>query len=94
MTLWTIILWGGYITIDAVHVFNWDFICNVNVNLDGIFWLQDLSLNSALQLLPCNFVTPLRHFTITSSRPRSGELRTPKLKSHLVRTQSLNVLPL
>ena len=26
--------------------------------------------------------------------PRSGELRTPKLKSHLVRTQSLNVLPL
>ncbi|WP_419597048.1 hypothetical protein, partial [Thiolapillus sp.] len=26
--------------------------------------------------------------------PRSGELRTLKLKSHLVRTQSLNVLPL
>ena len=26
-------------------------------------------------------------------RPRSGELRTQKLKSHLVRTQSLNVLP-
>ena len=30
------------------------------------------------------------HFTV----PRSGELRTQKLKSHLVRTQSLNVLPL
>ena len=29
-----------------------------------------------------------------STRPRSGELRTQKLKSHLVRTQSLNVLPL
>ena len=27
-------------------------------------------------------------------RPRSGELRTQKLKSQLVRTQSLNVLPL
>ena len=27
-------------------------------------------------------------------RTRSGELRTQKLKSHLVRTQSLNVLPL
>ena len=27
-------------------------------------------------------------------QPRSGELRTQKLKSHLVRTQSLNVLPL
>ena len=26
--------------------------------------------------------------------PRSGELRTQKLTSHLVRTQSLNVLPL
>ena len=26
--------------------------------------------------------------------PRSGELRTQKLKSHFVRTQSLNVLPL
>ena len=26
--------------------------------------------------------------------PRSGELRAQKLKSHLVRTQSLNVLPL
>ena len=28
-----------------------------------------------------------------SFRPLSGELRTQKLKSHLVRTQSLNVLP-
>ena len=27
-------------------------------------------------------------------QPRSGELRMQKLKSHLVRTQSLNVLPL
>ena len=27
-----------------------------------------------------------------SSFPRSGELRTQKLKSHLLRTQSLNVL--
>ena len=31
---------------------------------------------------------------VTASLPRSGELRTQKLKSHLVRTQSLNVLPL
>ena len=29
-----------------------------------------------------------------SRKPRSGELRTQKSKSHLVRTQSLNVLPL
>ena len=26
--------------------------------------------------------------------PRNGELRTQKLKTHLVRTQSLNILPL
>ena len=31
---------------------------------------------------------------VPSNLPRSGELRTQKLKSHLVRTQSLNVLPL
>ena len=30
---------------------------------------------------------------IDALRTRSGELRTQKLKSHLVRTQSLNVLP-
>ena len=32
--------------------------------------------------------------TLYQLSPRSGELRTQKLKSHLVRTQSLNVLPL
>ena len=31
---------------------------------------------------------------VSLNGPRSGELRTQKLKSHLVRTQSLNVLPL
>ena len=31
---------------------------------------------------------------LTMQAPRIGELRTQKLKSHLVRTQSLNVLPL
>ena len=34
-------------------------------------------------------------FTLPSIQyPSSGKLRTQKLKSHLVRTQSLNVLPL
>ena len=36
---------------------------------------------------------PYHHFW-SLKRPRSGELRTQKLKSHLVRSQSLNVLPL
>ena len=31
--------------------------------------------------------------TVAPTRTRNGELRTQKLKSHLVRTQSLNVLP-
>ena len=41
-----------------------------------------------------------QHETVTHSygdharSSQSGELRTQKLKSHLVRTQSLNVLPL
>ena len=49
--------------------------------------------------LPCLFL-PFRsihlHFFKTSPdfSTRSGELRTQKLKSHLVRTQSFNVLPL
>ena len=33
------------------------------------------------------------HHEYTYILTRSGELRTQKLKSHLVRTQSLNVLP-
>ena len=40
---------------------------------------------------------PIYWYFISSSVvacPRSGELRTQKLKSHLVRIQSLNVLPL
>ena len=37
----------------AVYVFNWNFICNVNMNLDAIFWLLDLYLSSTGQL--CNF---------------------------------------
>ena len=32
--------------------------------------------------------------SLSSGRPRSGELRTQKLKSHPVGTQNLNVLPL
>ena len=37
---------------------------------------------------------PPTNYRLLSAEPRSGELRTQKLKSHLVRTQSLDVLPL
>ena len=35
----------------------------------------------------------LTMFSVTGRRPRSGVLRTQKLKSHPVRAQSLNILP-
>ena len=37
---------------------------------------------------------PPTNYRLLSAEPRSGELRTQKFKSHLVRTQSLDVLPL
>ena len=49
-----------------------------SVERDSSFWLSRLT----------------RIALILSRKPRSGELQTQKLKSHLVRTQSLNVLPL
>ena len=46
-----------------------------------------------LRLLPgISYSFRLRELTFTW--PRSGELRTKKLQSYLVRTQGLNVLPL
>ena len=39
-------------------------------------------------------ITAPVYSVLVSFGPRSGELRTQKLKSHLVRTQSLNVFPL
>ena len=39
-------------------------------------------------------LSPFGIHIITPSFPRNGELRTQKLKSYLVRTQSLNVLRL
>ena len=53
--------------------------------------MTDLMCSSHLQLF-CK-ITP-RYLWCVISFPCSGELRTQKLKSHLVRTQSLNVLPL
>ena len=37
---------------------------------------------------------PPTNYRLLSAEPRSGELRTQKFKSHLVRTQSLYVVPL
>ena len=44
---------------------------------------------------PTDYTLFQHYFRIRNSQgqPRSGELRTQKLKSHLMKTQSLNVLP-
>ena len=56
------------------------------------------SLNSHTCYAYCQGVLPCLFLPFQSIHllfvPRSGELRTQKLKFHLVRTQSLNVLPL
>ena len=52
--------------------------------------MDDWAIN--VRLLIVVFVVVLLLLLLLLSR--SGELRTQKLKSHLVRTQSLNVLPL
>ena len=66
-------------------------------------WTKLIELNSKVSKHQCLSGTCQRHvqthameffWTSYTSTPRSGELRTQKLKSHRVRTQSLNVLPL
>ena len=59
------------------------------------------SVSASVWRMTTRGVLPLPYFEPRSDarlpsfeRPRSGELRTQKLKSHLVRTQRLNVLPL
>ena len=56
----------------------------------------DLELNSQLEDTICLLSFSLKCCLgpIVSEISRSGELRTQKLKSHLMRTQSLKVLPL
>ena len=57
--------------------------CAVNVDQEPQF------------LAPLSFkLLDSKSLSLPLSLPRSGELRTQKLKSHLVKTQSLNVLPL
>ena len=47
------------------------------------------------QLYTLKNLYPYYFFSVTCTpEPRSGQLRTQKLTSHLLRTQSLNVLPL
>ena len=51
-------------------------------------------LTSPQCISPQNTSPQHTHLNFLTLTPCSGELRTQKLKSHLVRTQSLNVLPL
>ena len=58
----------------------------------SVFSLCSSGLFSALLVLSAVYLFMKVSFS-SDIIPRSGELRTQKLKSHLVRTQSLNVLP-
>ena len=57
--------------------------------------VENLSLQFSLILHygTDSYLNPWKILEALHCSPRSGELRTQKLKSHLVRTQSLNVLP-
>ena len=61
-------------------------------------YLISVFIACALSLWRCSVVSTLSKSATDMHGPwrltHSGELRTQKLKSHLVRTQSLNVLPL
>ena len=52
------------------------------------------SINRELRQLRRTNTRSRNEVNLPSTTPRSGELRMQKLKSHLVRTQTLNVLPL
>ena len=58
-------------------------------------WISSLLISTLPVHSPAFFQNRSRFFSVLAvANPRSGELRTQKLKSHLVRTHSLNVLPL
>ena len=70
---------------------------HVSVELTFPFYLADMSLllkKESILLLHCLVGSPVDPGVVPLAPPHSGELRTQKLKSHLMRTQSLNVLPL
>ena len=56
------------------------------------FLQETLSSSSAMGRYVHSLMLSIQHFLC--DYPRSGELRTQKLKSHLMKTQSLNILPL
>ena len=66
--------------------------CSHRVTLCLMACLLD-SVSSSVLRLHSSFYTVIYCQDAVMAGPRSGELRMQKLKSHLVRTQSLNVLP-
>ena len=64
-------------------------------NFGYFFWFFAPCLEfQRYDLIPLYYLLSCSYAESYYSFPRSGELRTQKLKSHLVRIQSLNVLPL
>ena len=73
------------------HIIVWTHYTTQWVILQEAMWLPKM----AGELITVSYAIRLSESgCITAIENRSGELQTQKLKSHLVRTQSLNVLPL
>ena len=68
--------------------------CNYEISMQNLWAWPCASLPSVWLSWCSSSLHHACHKHISCFWPRSGELRTQKLKSHLVRTQSLNVLPL
>ena len=65
-------------------------VCHWRLFLTFCIWKPNFETDFDLSIM--YFIC--HHFWLCWYNPRSGELWTQKLKSHLVRTQSLHILPL
>ena len=92
-------------TSDCVHSFGHSFVSQIfHIAVSTIVVVSPPLSSSEGMFSTLRDLPTVRLFTASSTstgrfstsfvEPRSGELRTQKLRSHLVRTQSLNVLPL
>ena len=66
---------------------------DIDLVITAVLW-RHLCYNHDVVVMITNSVLWSLHHRVLWSWSRSGELRTQKLKSHLVKTQSFNVLPL
>lgn len=71
LTLWATLRGeGGDIKTATVYLHDWNITCNVNANLEVVFWLQDfivVSPGDCISSLSCHLVTSLCRYLVISS---------------------------